>query len=119
MATQYYPYVDAAGTIYPVALTDAQQAMYSAVVGTLPTGYASASALLAAISGSQNYPAGLSGRYVSIQDNFFGTAPLVVLTETQFSAIEPTGQTPYPTATSTYSGSGSITGASGEQRLSN
>lgn len=119
MATQYYAYQDDGGTTYPVALSDAQQAMYTAMIGALPTAYATAAALLAAISGSMAFPSGLASRYINLTSAFFGTAPLVVLTATAFNAKFPTGATPFPETGTIVTESVAIAGAVGEQRLSN
>jgi hypothetical protein len=119
MATQYFAYIDDAGTTYPLPLTDAQQAVYPVFVGVLPTAYATAAALLAAISGSIALPAGLAPRSVTLTQAFFGSALLPVLTAAQFNAIEPTGATPLPKAPISWTDAAYINGASGETRLSN
>lgn len=119
MATLYYEYDDDAGTKYGVTLNDAQQAIYPSAVGTLSTGYSSLAALQAAVSGTIPLPPGLNLRIINITDPFFGTAQLMVLTPAQFAAIEPTGATPFPLPPFSNTSSPSITGASGEIRMSN
>jgi hypothetical protein len=119
MATQWYEYDDGAGTKYGVALSDAQQVIYAALVGALPTGYATLAALQAAVPGVLAFPPGLAARYVNITSTFFGTAQMVVLTDASMNAIEPTGSTPFPLASVVVSDTMSITGAVGESRLSN
>jgi hypothetical protein len=119
MATKFYPYADDAGTKYGLELTDAQQQMYPDAVGTLVTGYESLALLQAADPTVQPLPTGLNVRYIEITDPFFGAADLMVLTAAEYSAIEPTGQAPYPRQPFAHSATPSITGASGEKRLSN
>jgi hypothetical protein len=119
MATQYYEYDDDAGTEYGVALTDAQQAMYTALGLTLPTGYATLAALQAAIPTAQNYPTGLASRRINITSPYFGQAQQVILNAADMATVEPTGTTPFPKAPFTYTDSPAVSGAIGEQRLSN
>lgn len=119
MATQYYMYTDDAGTEYGVPLTDAQQALYTAIVGTLPASYASLAAFQVANPSAVAYPAGLAARYFNVTSAFFGTAQIVVLSTAQFDALFPTGTTPFPTTPVSFTDPVAISGASGEQRMSN
>jgi hypothetical protein len=119
MSTQWYDYQDDGGTHYGVQLTDAQQAIYTAAIGTLSTGYATFAALQTAIPSAISLPAGLSLRKINITSPFFGTAQLMVLTPAQYDAVYPTGNAPFPLASFAYTDSPAITGATGETRLSN
>jgi len=119
VATQWYAYADAAGTKYGIALNDVQQGMYVALGLTLPTAYATLSALQSAIPAAVPYPAGLQSRYVNITSPFFGSAELVILTVADFATVYPTGATPLPEPAFVYTDAPQITGAADEQRLSN
>lgn len=119
MATQWYEYDDDAGTAYGTTLSDAQQAMYATVFGSIPTGYATFAALQAAVPAMFVMPPGLATRYLAITSPFFGTAQLVVLDSATFDAHYPTGLTPFPETPYAYTDSPAITGATGEARNSN
>jgi hypothetical protein len=119
VATQYYIYTDDAGTAYGVSLTDAQQSLYPTVVGALPTAYSTLAALQAANPSAQVFPTGLVSRYINVTTAIFGTVQLVVLSKAAFALIEPTGSSPFPTTPVSFTLTVSITGASGETRLTN
>lgn len=119
MATQFFEYQDSAGTSYGVPMTDAQQNVYGYMVGTLPTGYSTLSALQTAVPGALALPSGLNLRRITVTSDFFGSAQLPVLTSAEFAAIEPTGAAPFPLAAVSVTEDVSITGASGEVRNSN
>ena len=119
MSTAYFAYEDDADTKYGCPMSDAQQAIYPDAVGTLPTGYATLELFLAGVPNSQQLPAGLALRKVQITDPFFGPADLMVLTQAQYDAIYPTGQTPFPLAPFNHAATPQITGATGEARNSN
>jgi hypothetical protein len=119
MATQWYEYDDDAGTKYGISLTDAQQALYAAVIGVLPTAYASLAALQVAIPAALAFPNGLASRYFNVTSDFFGSAQLVTLNTAQFDAKYPTGVTPFPATPISVTENVAITGAVGESRLNN
>ena len=119
MATLYFEYDDDAGTKYGLPLSESQQSVYAAIVGTLPTGYASLSALQGAVSGALAFPAGLTPRSITITHDFFGSAALPVLNLTDWERVEPTGPTPFPETPVTFSTQAAISASVGEQRLSN
>ena len=119
MPVLYYEYDDDAGTKYGVALTEGQQALYPVAIGTLSTGYASFALLQAAIPAALVQPFGLTLRTANVTSSVFGSCQIPILTRDQAAAIEPTGSTPFPETPVSFTDSVSITGYSGEQRLSN
>src|ERR1039458_2577612 len=119
MATQWFEYDDTAGTKFGIQLTDDQQSMYTAMVGALPTGYATLSALQVAVSGLLSAPLGLNVRLLQVTQGVFGTTSIPVLTEAAYAAVVPTGASPFPTAPISVSLSVSITGYTNESRFGN
>ena len=119
VSTNWYEYDDDAGTAYGVQLTDGQQAVYTALGATLPTAYGSFADLQTAVPAVQVIPLGLTIRTINVTSSVFGTAQIPLLTQAAFDLLFPTGQQPFPITPFSVTESVSVTGASGEQRLSN